>query len=66
MRRIKVMLVVGMAAASASVAAPAMASAMTFTPPPGCTGSWNTMQSATFNHAPGTAPGCSVAEAHAA
>jgi hypothetical protein len=36
----------------------------TFVPPPGCTGDWNTTQSATFNHAPGTAPGCAVAESH--
>ena len=35
-----------------------------FTPPPGCTGSWNTTQSATFNQAPGTAPGCAVAVSH--
>jgi len=35
-----------------------------FTPPPGCTGSWNTTPSATFNHAPGTAPGCAVAVSH--
>jgi|GEM_PF-3014792 len=34
----------------------------TFMPPPGCTGDWNTTQSAQFNHAPGTAPGCFVAE----
>jgi hypothetical protein len=46
------------------IAAPASASPA-FTPPPGCTGSWNTTQAATFNHAPGTAPGCSTAEAHA-
>ncbi len=36
----------------------------TFMPPPGCTGGWNTTQSAQFNHAPGTAPGCFVAESH--
>ncbi len=36
----------------------------TFMPPPGCTGDWNTTQSAQFNHAPGTAPGCFVAESH--
>ena len=36
-----------------------------FTPPPGCTGSWNTTQAAVHNHAPGTSPGCLIAEAHA-
>jgi hypothetical protein len=30
----------------------------TFMPPPGCTGGWNTFQSAFHNHAPGTSPGC--------
>ncbi len=30
----------------------------TFMPPPGCTGGWNTFQSAEHNHAPGTSPGC--------
>jgi hypothetical protein len=34
-------------------------------PPPGCTGDWNTTQAAVHNHAPGVAPGCSVAESHA-
>jgi hypothetical protein len=29
-----------------------------FEPPPGCTGGWNTFQSAMHNHAPGTSPGC--------
>jgi hypothetical protein len=29
-----------------------------FLPPPGCTGDWNTAQSAANNHAPGTSPGC--------
>jgi hypothetical protein len=33
-------------------------------PPPGCTGHWNTTQSANNNQAPGTAPGCKVAESH--
>ncbi len=33
-------------------------------PPPGCTGGWNTTQSAFHNHAPGTAPGCAVAIFH--
>jgi hypothetical protein len=36
----------------------------TFMPPPGCTGGWNTTQSAEHNHAPGTSPGCAVAEFH--
>lgn len=35
-----------------------------FTPPLGCTGPWNTTQSAAFNQAPGTAPGCAVAVSH--
>jgi hypothetical protein len=56
------------AAAGAVGAAPAAVVAAvtpsTFVPPPGCTGDWNTTQSATFNHAPGTAPGCAVAESH--
>ena len=56
----------GAAGLVALAATPAVAAAnMSFQAPPGCTGSWNTMQSATFNHAPGTAPGCTVAEAHA-
>jgi hypothetical protein len=50
-----------------SVAGPAFATVTpgTFVPPPGCSGGWNTTQSATFNHAPGTSPGCTVAESHA-
>jgi hypothetical protein len=56
-------------AAVATVGAPpaaivATVTPSTFVPPPGCTGDWNTTQSATFNHAPGTAPGCAVAESH--
>jgi hypothetical protein len=52
---------VGAAPAAVSVAS---VTPSTFVPPPGCTGDWNTTQSATFNHAPGTAPGCAVAESH--
>lgn len=44
-----------------AVAAPSS----TLVPPPGCTGDWNTTQSALNNHAPGVAPGCAVAESHA-
>jgi hypothetical protein len=36
----------------------------TLVPPPGCTGQWNTAQSAFHNHAPGTSPGCFVAISH--
>lgn len=47
-------------------AAPAVAApSPTLVPPPGCTGDWNTAQSAFHNHAPGTSPGCEVAESHA-
>ena len=47
------------------VAAPAFAVGNgNFTPPPGCTGSWNTAQSAANNHAPGTSQGCIVAMSH--
>ena len=49
------------AAPAAVVAAPSS----TLVPPPGCTGDWNTTQSANNNHAPGVAPGCAVAESHA-
>lgn len=52
------------AAVSAAPAAVASVTPSTFQPPPGCTGDWNTTQSAMFNHAPGTAPGCFVAESH--
>jgi hypothetical protein len=52
-------------AAVLSFAGPAFAAGNgNFTPPPGCTGSWNTIQAANNNHAPGTAPGCTVAESH--
>lgn len=60
-----------MMVASASVAAtvaasvtPALASPPSYAPP-GCTGNWNTTQSATNNQAPGTAPGCATAMQHA-
>jgi len=57
----------GAAGLVALAATPAVAAGNTnFQAPPGCTGSWNTTQSATFNQAPGTAPGCTVAEEHAA
>jgi hypothetical protein len=36
----------------------------TLVPPPGCTGQWNTAQSAAHNRAPGTSPGCAVAIEH--
>jgi len=36
----------------------------TLMPPPGCTGGWNTFQSAMHNHAPGTSPGCFMAIFH--
>src|SRR5258708_40284908 len=59
--------VAGTAAAGVlSLAGPAFAAGNgNFPPPPGCTGSWNTPQAANNNHAPGTAPGCTVAEQHA-
>jgi len=50
---------------SLGIAAPAFASPA-FTPPPGCTGSWNTTQAAVHNHAPGTSSGCLVAEVRGA
>jgi hypothetical protein len=60
------------AAASAvgalALALPAAAGATpssSLAPPPGCTGGWNTTQSANNNQAPGVAPGCTVAESHA-
>jgi hypothetical protein len=58
----------GVAASAAAfslalLAAPAGA-ATGFQPPPGCTGSWNTTQSANNNQAPGVAPGCTVAVTH--
>jgi hypothetical protein len=47
-------------------AAPAVADhSPTFLPPPGCTGGWNTTQSAMNNHAPGTSSGCVIAIRHA-
>ncbi len=51
---------VSVAPAAVAVAAPSPS----LVPPPGCTGDWNTAQSAANNHAPGTAPGCAVAESH--
>jgi hypothetical protein len=61
-------LAVAAGAAVLAIALPAGALAApspTLLPPPGCTGDWNTTQSAANNHAPGTAPGCAVAESHA-
>jgi hypothetical protein len=65
-RTIRLAVVAG--AAALAIALPvgaAAAPSSTLVPPPGCTGDWNTTQSAAFNHAPGTAPGCAVAESHA-
>jgi hypothetical protein len=56
---------VAVAGFTGSSAVPAFAANTSFSPPPGCTGSWNTAQSAANNHAPGTSPGCTVAESHA-
>jgi hypothetical protein len=50
--------------ATAIPAGAGAAPARTLVPPPGCTGQWNTAQSAFHNHAPGTSPGCAVAERH--
>jgi hypothetical protein len=55
-------------AAVLALALPAAAGAApssSLVPPPGCTGDWNTTQSANNNHAPGVAGGCAVAESHA-
>ena len=60
-------LAIAAGAAVFAIAIPAGAAAApspTLVPPPGCTGDWNTTQSAFHNHAPGTAPGCAVAEFH--
>lgn len=53
--------VMSLGAATPAVAAPSSS----LVPPPGCTGGWNTTQSSFHNRAPGTAGGCTTAEAHA-
>jgi hypothetical protein len=65
-RTIRVAIALGATALALAQPAGAFAAVTpsTFIPPPGCTGDWNTTQSAQFNHAPGTAPGCFVAESH--
>lgn len=63
-RTMRVAVAAGAAVLALALPAAAGAAPSGFTPPPGCTGSWNTTQSAEFNHAPGVAPGCTVAESH--
>jgi hypothetical protein len=58
-RTIRLAIAVGGAVLATALPQAALADhSSTFMPPPGCTGGWNTTQSAEHNHAPGTSPGC--------
>ena len=67
MTRSKFRVLVATAATALAVTLPTVPAfaSTSFTPPPGCTGTWNTTQSGAVNHAPGTAVGCGTAMLHA-